>query len=166
MELGHRALIRFNKDELQYLFESLKTSNTLELEKILCLINQSAQADLIFESELLVLLRQELPHKLIIFTLNASRKHIISARFQKGMRLDFAFLEILKEKLFSPHPEIVEWTLRTIEECGPQGVYFLSEFAKIKPPPWKWFNQHQRAVREILELLERRWRPIEKRKPQ
>jgi len=164
MELGHRALIRFNKDELLFLTEALKNNDEVQLEKILCLINQSAQADLIFETQLLLLLKKELPHKLIIFALNASRKHIISARFQKGMRLDFTFLEILKEKLFSPHPEIVEWTLRTIEECGPQGVYFLSEFDKIKPPPWKWFNQHQRAVREILELLERRWRPVEKRK--
>jgi hypothetical protein len=104
----------------------------------------------------------DLSDRLIVFTLNCSRKHIIGARFQKGHRLSFEYLEALKKHLHSKSPEVQEWTLRTIEECGNQGVYFLREFDKIKPPPWKWFNSHQRAVREIIALLERRWSHFEK----
>ena len=43
--------------------------------------------------------------------------------------------------------------------------YFLKEFDKIKPAPWKWFNPHQRAVREIIAMLERRWGQFEKPRP-
>jgi hypothetical protein len=164
---GHRALIRFSKADSESLLELLKQGFTdhKELEKVLCLINHSAIPNLQFETELIRYLGLELPHHLTIFVLNGSRKHIIQGRGQKGLRLSFEFLEALKAKLFSPAPEVVEWTLRTIEECGAQGIYFLQEFDKIKPPPWKWFNQHQRAVREIITMLERRWRPIEKHRP-
>jgi hypothetical protein len=105
-----------------------------------------------------------IPDALIVFAMNCARKHIIDARFQRGQRLDYEFLELLKKLLFHSNPEVVEWTLRLIESCGNQGVYFLKEFDKIKPPPWKWFNAHQRAVREIITLLERRWSPFEKPK--
>jgi len=94
----------------------------------------------------------------------ATQQRQEEARFQKGLRLEFEFLETLKPLLRHRDPEVVEWTLRLIEGCGPQGIYFLREFDTIKPPPWKWFNSHQRAVREIIALLERRWAPRERPK--
>jgi hypothetical protein len=163
LEEGSRALVRFNRDELEFLLHKLQSYSDLnELEKILCLIDHSAMDFGAFESLLINFLKSELPDRHLIFVLNCSRKHIIQARFKKGHRLGFEFLEALKPLLHHSSPEVVEWTLRTIEECGTQGVYFLQELAKIKPPPWKWFNAHQRSVREIIEMLERRWRRFEK----
>ncbi|HXH73492.1 MAG TPA: hypothetical protein VNJ08_00905 [Bacteriovoracaceae bacterium] len=160
----HRALIRFSRDEMDYLLQGLPKNigNHTELEKILCLIDHSAIPHLPFEDALIQCLNADLPSHLIVFTLDCSRKHIIQARGQRGQRLSYEFLEALKKKLHSRAPEVVEWTLRTIEECGSQGVYFLREFDKIKPPPWKWFSVHQRAVREIIAMLERRWGQFEK----
>ncbi len=160
LNLGHRALVRFTQDELEILKSQLDEG--ADLEKTLCLIEHSAALYGGFEGPLLNILKLDLPDHLMIFALNCARKHVIQARFQKGRRLDYEFLEILKKNLSSTSPEVVEWTLRTIEECGNQGVYFLQEFAKIKPPPWKWFNSHQRAIREIITLLERRWSRFEK----
>jgi hypothetical protein len=161
-----RALIRYTPNELEKLtneFElALGSENFDHLEKILCLVDHSAADHSSWEAILIQSLNKNLPPRLIIFSLNCSRKHIIQARFKKGHRLQYDFLETLKKLLFSPSPEVVEWTLRTIEECGNQGVLFLQEFDKIKPPPWKWFNPHQRAVRELITLLERRWRRFEK----
>lgn len=166
LSLGHRALVRFSKDELSILEnlldDHLKKSENADLEKVLCLIEHSAPLHSPFEKPLLKLLSQERPSTLKIFALNCARKHIISSRFQRSLRLEYDFLEVLKNLLHSSDPEIVEWTLRTIEECGPQGVYFRPEFDKIKPAPWKWFNSHQRAVREIITLLERRWSHFER----
>jgi hypothetical protein len=159
LELGHRSLMRFNKDELEVLNSELKVESHDHLEKVLTILIHLATPQQIFEVNLLIILKTELPPQLQIFALNASRKHIIEGRKIKGLRLEFDYLEILKSKLFHSDPEIVEWTLRTIDECGAQGVYFLREFDKIKPPPWKWFNKHQRAVREIITMLERRWSP-------
>lgn len=166
IEQGHRGLTRFTADETQELKKFLRqyreSRQAVELEQVLCLIEHSSMPHQPFESELLAILNSDLPDHIVIFALNAARKHILQARFNKGNRLEFDFLETLKRLLYHRNPEVVEWTLRTIEECGNQGVYFLREFDKIKPAPWKWFNAHQRAVRELITLLERRWRRFEK----
>lgn len=130
------------------------------LTKVLCLIEHSAKPLERLEPQLIQLLNAtELSVEIIIFTLNCSRKHIVDARMQQGKRLDFSFLESLKKLLFHPHPEVVEWTLRLIEGCGHQGIYFSKDLQLIKPPLWKWFNPHWRAVREIIALLQHRWNP-------
>ncbi len=161
-----RALIRYSSDELDTLTDvfrlAIESGDHDQIEKILCIVEHSALDHAPWEPIVLSTLNKDLPPRLIVFGLNCARKHIIQARFKKGTRLHFDFLETLKKLLFSPSPEVVEWTLRTIEECGNQGVFFLQEFDKIKPPPWKWFNPHQRAVREIITMLERRWRRFEK----
>lgn len=163
IESGGRGLRRFTPAELVEIEAAFALNpNHQELEKLLCLVEHSASLHAPFEKIILQLMQQDLPDHLIIFSLNCARKHIMQARAQKGHRLDYDFLEILKKLLYSKNPEVVEWTLRTIEECGNQGVYFLKEFDKIKPPPWKWFNAHQRAVREIITMLERRWRRFER----
>lgn len=166
LESGGRALQRFSESEitsLQTIFDAALIERDPEtLEKILCIVDHSAVSHKGFEALILKCLSTDLPDRFIVFSLNCSRKHIIAERFKKGLRLDFEFLDILKKLLKHPSIEVVEWTLRTIEECGNQGIYFLKEFDKIKPPPWKWFNAHQRAVREIITLLERRWSRFEK----
>jgi len=166
LEKGSRSLIRYSKeemDELTKIFESSISKENYELlEKVLCLIDHSAVDYSPWENAILKALGHDLPPRLMIFALNCARKHIIQARFKRGARLEFDFLEVLQNLLFSKSPEVVEWTLRTIEECGNQGVFFLKDFDKIKPPPWKWFNQHQRSVREIITMLERRWSRFEK----
>lgn len=166
IEQGHRGLVRFSSDELEQLNQLLEDNkeNPQELEKILCVIEHSMAFNNLFETNLLKVLNSPIPDTLIVFTLTCAQKHIIEARFTRGRRLEFAFLDTLDRLLLHPNPEVVEWTLRTIETCGNQGVYFLRSFVKIKPPPWKWFNTHQRAVREIITLLERRWSPFEKSK--
>ena len=163
IEQGHRGLTRFTAHETEELEVSLASPGSHEtLEKILCLIEHSSMPHQGFEKNLISILNSDIPDRLIVFALNASRKHILQARFNKGHRLEFEFLETMKRLLHHRNPEVVEWTLRTIEECGNQGVYFLREFDKIKPAPWKWFNAHQRAVRELITLLERRWSRFEK----
>lgn len=163
IEQGHRGLTRFTVSETEELESALSSAEQpSDLEKILCLIEHSSMPHQGFEKDLIKILNSDIPDRLVIFALNASRKHILQARFNKGHRLEFEFLETIKRLLHHRNPEVVEWTLRTVEECGNQGVYFLREFDKIKPAPWKWFNAHQRAVRELITLLERRWRRFEK----
>jgi len=166
LESGGRALQRYSDSEVSWLATELDRLldhvGDPDFEKVLCLIDHSANTHRQFEAPLLKALTKDLSPSLSVFILNCCRKHIIVERFKKGHRLEFGFLEALKRLLYSSSPEVVEWTLRTIEECGSQGVYFLQEFDKIKPPPWKWFNQHQRSVREIITMLERRWSRFEK----
>lgn len=155
LEKGHRGLVLFSPEELAELTNLLHQEK--ELKKVLCLVEFSSKFHPPFEEKLIKILRGKHDGEIIIHALNASRKHIIDARFNKGNRLEFPFLEALQNLLYHSDPEIVEWTLRTIEASGPQGIYFQKEFAKIKPPVWKLFNPHQRAILEIITLLERRW---------
>lgn len=162
IQKGHRGLVRLSHEDFEKLNDLL--GSLTELEKVLCIIEHSSSPYQKFENNILKVLNSAIPDHLVIFALNCARKHIVEARFARGHRLEFEFLETLKKLLFHKNPEVVEWTLRLIEGCGNQGIYFLREFDKIKPPPWKWFNEHQRAVREIITLLERRWSPFEKPK--
>lgn len=162
IEQGHRGLVRLSTDELEELNDLLGKQENLE--QVLCVVEHSSSLFNKFENNILKVLNSPIADNLIIFALNCARKHIVEARFQRGQRLDFDFLETLKKLIHHKNPEVVEWTLRLIEGCGNQGIYFLKEFDKIKPPPWKWFNSHQRAVREIITLLERRWSPLERPK--
>lgn len=165
LERGGRALTRLSDQDVAFLvskFEAYLNHSAGDLEKLLTITEHSAVSHKEFEAPLLQLLSRQLSDRSMIFTLNCARKHIIAERFKKGQRLNFEFLEVLKSLLHHRSIEVVEWTLRTIEECGSQGIYFLREFDKIKPPPWKWFNAHQRAVREIIAMLENRWSRFEK----
>lgn len=160
ISLGHRGLVRLTSDDFEEL-NSLLSSGT-QLEEVLCIIEHAMNPEPRFEKNLLSVLNSPLPGNQLVFALNCARKHIVEARFARGKRLEYDFLETLKKLLFHKDPEVVEWTLRLIEGCGNQGIYFLRDFDKIKPAPWKWFNAHQRAVREIITLLERRWSAFEK----
>lgn len=161
LKKGHRGLVRFNSEEIQELNTLIcdPTISNEKLTKVLCLVEFSAALHGEFEAGLINLLENSKDTGIIIHALNSSQKHIIEARFQKGNRLEFNFLETLKKLLYHSNPEVVEWVLRLIEACGSQGVYFLREFDKIKPSPWKLFNAHNRAILEIITLLQRRWRP-------
>lgn len=155
---GERGLRRYEAIELKYLVESLtQETNNVELIKLLCLIEHSASFHPPFMLPLINILKNNQDPEILVFALNAARKHILAYHQQQGKRLEFNFLEALKQLLYSPHPEVVEWTLRTIEEMGSQGIFFLREFKHIKPAPWKWFNEHNRSIREIIAMLEFRW---------
>ncbi len=166
---GGRGLTKFSLEEMELLEVQLAqfavgTQDWAYLKDILFLLEHSTQSDRRFETGLITLLnRHDLEPDIIIFTLNSARKHIITARFKNGQRLDFPFLESLQKLIYHRNPEVVEWVLRTIEECGNQGVYFLKDLDKIKPSPLKMFNKHYRAIREIIALLERRWRTFERK---
>lgn len=157
---GHRGLVRLSEVDQEFLNQCLDKEH--QLLEVLCILEHSASPQLKFEKNLIKILNSNQTNDVLIFALNCARRHIVEARFQRGKRLEFDFLEGLKKLLYHQSPEVVEWNLRLIEGCGNQGIYFLREFDKIKPPPWKWFNAHQRAVREIITLLERRWSPFEK----
>ena len=99
LEKGERALNRFTKDELGELVvlleQELRSENTEQLEKILCLVDHTATDDGRFEPAIIQALGSDLPPRLIVFALNCARKHILQAYFKRGNRLQFDFLSTL-----------------------------------------------------------------------
>lgn len=153
-----RALQRYQIEEIEELSVNLLNSEKKQIEHILCLITHSAFPHLEFEKPLLTLLkRKELASEHIIYALNAARKHIIQARFKVGDRLDLEFLELLRGLLQHSNDEVVEWCLRTIEECGNQSILLAPDVMKKRPSVFSLWRAQSRTILELVTLLQRRW---------
>lgn len=159
---GGRGLRRWNSLQTKELISALTPSH-LNFSQVLRLVALS-QADRSFELPLTHLLSASLPPEQIVDLLDGVRKHVIQARLKDGDRLDHSILQPLENLLRNPHPEVIEWTLRTIEECGPQGVYFKSHLPRLRPSVFSLWRAQNRTILELVTLLERRWSPREPQK--
>jgi hypothetical protein len=165
LERGDRYQKPLLPDESELVKNKLQQAKNLvpeELDQVLCIAVNTATFIPNIQSELNTILREIKNNSTLVYALNCSRKQIIAAQFRQGRRLSAEFLESLMGLLDHKDPEIVEWTLRTIEECGSQAIYFRAKLKIIRPSIFKLFNRHQRAILEIIEYLERRWSGHEK----
>jgi hypothetical protein len=159
-ESGGRGLRRFNASEVQELLAALQTPATRSTAIMVVAHSSHSERDL--EAILQSLMGADLSTEDLVWLLNAARRHIIQGRFKEGERLTHEFLEALKALLHHRDGQVVEWTLRTVEECGAQGIVFRGELAKIRPRPWSLWRAQSRTILELVTYLERRWSAREK----
>lgn len=152
---GERALAKLTPPVLAQLARLAQAPRT-RLEALFVLAHATHPAREL-EAPLLALAPAELSSEEAIWLLNCYRKHIIQGRFKDGDRLEHAFLELLRQWLFHRDPQVQEWVLRTIDECGAQGIVFRRDVAKIKPGLWRAFRAHNRTLIELATYLERKW---------
>lgn len=156
---GHRYLKPLDENQREFLVKQLDAkSEQEELKKTFCIIENTCDHCAEFETPLIHLLK-EIEHKeLLIHALNGARRHIITRRQKEGKRLEGNFLVALEKLLEHSDPEVLEWTLRTIDECGGQGIYFKSKLQKVLPSLFSiFFNKHKKNTHEIMTMLEKRW---------
>lgn len=153
-----RALQRFTPEEIDELSQALLQSTDDQTEQVLCLITHAAYPHSEFEKPLLLFLnRGDVTAQNLIYGLNAARKHIIQARFKFGDRLELSFLELLRKLLQHSDEEVVEWCLRTIEECGNQSILLAQDVMKRRPSVFSLWRSQSRTILELVTLLQRRW---------
>ncbi|MFA6237488.1 MAG: hypothetical protein WC635_09200 [Bacteriovorax sp.] len=97
-------------------------------------------------------------HELLIYALAASQKHVVSESLRSGVMVPAVYFEHLKELLKNKNPEVLEWTLRTIESMGPLSMRLKNEVRDVKPAFLKLFNTHQKSAMQIIDLLEQQWK--------
>ena len=159
------------KESLQKLkdpsFKEEQKEKTLAfLEKIFCLLDHSQKSSVLFDSLYEESFKIIQKPELIIYLLSVSRKHLIEKKFLEGNPIPKNFiksLENLLEHYENINPEVIEWTLRTIEQLGNQSLKLRETVLKIKPSWGSLFNQHKKASKQIIELLEKRWAPFKRR---
>ena len=95
--------------------------------------------------------------ELLIYTLAASQKHVIAESLRSGNMISSAYFEKLKELLKNKNPEVVEWTLRTIETMGPLSLRFVKEVRAAKPGLLKFLSHHQKSSAQLISLMEKQW---------
>lgn len=152
---GGRGLVKLAPEEIDELNRVLASGQ--QLIPALCLVSHSAYPVRDFEPVLLELMAAPLQPSEHVYVLNAARRHILQGRFKDGHRLELNFLERLRLLLRHPDPEVVEWALRTLEECGAQGVLLSSELEALRPSVFSLWRANKRTILELVTLLQRRW---------
>lgn len=152
---GERALVKLSPETLRTLTKLLPETATRLMALFVLAHATHPVRDL--EAALLALPASALSSEEAIWLLNCYRKHIIQGRFKDGDRLAHDFLELLRQWLYHRDPRVQEWVLRTIDECGGQGIVFRRDVAKIKPGLWRAFRAHNRTLIELATYLERKW---------
>ncbi len=127
------------------------------LLEILCILDNTQNTSNAF-NELFIITFEKCTHSdQLIHALAASQKHLVAQSLKSGVMLPQAYFDCLKNLLKNKNPEVIEWTLRTIEAMGPLSLRLKLEVRAAKPGLTKFFNPHQKSAAQIIELLEKQW---------
>ncbi len=167
---GIRPQIKLNQEIIELIKSEWKLilehkgpwqTQSSKLKELLCILdntqNSTSELNELF-IETLKTLQNFKDHELIVYALGASQKHVIAESFKSGKMISLEYFDILKKLLKEGHPEVKEWTLRTIESMGPLSLRFRKEVLKAKPGLIKYFNAHQKASAQIITYLEQEWK--------
>jgi hypothetical protein len=160
LKRGGRGLRKLSPDQIEGL---IKNWNRDQLKLILCILDHSIENLACFDESIIKSLHEETEPELLIFLLGAAQKHSIAARAYDGFPPSSDFIKAIKYLLNSPHinkPEVLEWTLRIIEQMGMKSILFKKEIIKLRPGLGSLFNQHKKSSKQLIELLEKRWAPL------
>lgn len=127
------------------------------LKKILCILDNTQNMTSDFNELFIKTFEKIRDHDLLIYALAASQKHVIGESLRTGNMVSVAYLEKLKDLLKNKNPEVVEWTLRTIEAMGPLSLRFVKEVRELNFGIFKFLNQHQKSSAQIISLMEKQW---------
>lgn len=163
---GGRGSIKLSKQDVSELQSELRKFSELTSDKInqiLCVLSHDQGFHKELVPELLKLIQEAKESETLVFALSTFSRHGIAARLRDGERMDGETLKMLETLLLHSSGEVVEWVLRTIDEMGSQGRYFLPVLQKIKPGTMAALvNKHKKNSKEIIEMLEKRWRIVAK----
>ncbi len=128
-----------------------------KLEQILCILDNTQNMSAEFNELFFETIAKLKEGDLLIYTLAASQKHVVNEALKSGVMIPAAYFDLLKNLLKSKNPEVLEWTLRTIESMGPLSMRLKKEVQSLKPNLLNFFNRHQKSTFQIVELLEKQW---------
>jgi len=168
LKQNQRPKIKLSKEEINQLaaiwsdllekWNSQRKDNvTLQIHKILCILDNTQTLSGVFSPLIIKTLKMPFDQETLIYTLGASQKHIISKKGLDGEPVPGEFIQALKIVLDTKDPELLEWSLRTIEQLGNQSVKLKKEILEKKPSIFGLLNIHKKTTRHIIKLLEKRW---------
>lgn len=163
---GKRPLIKLDTSELEQLAHHWNDLNKREADQaeyfpVLCIADHLTQSHESLITPLVYILENRQEENLLIYTLTASFKIIIEDCQKKNERIPFNFLNALKKPLAHQSWEVLEWTLRVVDQLGPQSILLKPETLARKPGLLHKLNPKIKNIFELLKMLERRWSPNE-----
>ena len=160
---NERPLLKYTSIQFEELNNTwtnlLSNENYSELFKVFCLLDNTQNYSDIFSENIFKTFDLTSDPQVIIYNLSAASKHIIAYNHQLGNRAPHDLVMKLKELLSHRDPEVLEWTLRTIEQLGSQALFLKDDIIKSRPGILAIFDKHKKASKQIIEMLEKRWAP-------
>jgi hypothetical protein len=144
------------KTKWQKAIDQTKVDETA-IRKILCILDNTQNMTSEFNGLFIETFEKVRDKNLLIFTLAASQKHVIGESLRTGNIISYQYIEKLKELLKNKNPEIVEWTLRTIETMGPLSARLSKEVREVDLGIFTFLNKHQKSSSQIISLLLKQW---------
>lgn len=166
LKKGERPLIKLDETLIVHLREVWSEAiqdniNEVSLKQILCILDNTQNMSREFNEHFFVTMEKLRIHTkyddLLIYTLAASQKHVVGEALKSGVMIPAVYFDHLKKILETKNPEVLEWTLRTIESMGPLSLRLQKEVRTLKPSLLKLFNEHQKAAFSIVDFLEKEW---------
>lgn len=161
LKADHRPMLTLDEEQLVSLSNdwrhALLSADTQALTQVLCILDHTLSLSELFNDLILDSFRSIQAPETLIYVLSVSQKHVIDRCGRKGERVPHQFVMALKDLLNHDDPELLEWTLRTIDQLGQQSLLLKEDVLGRKPGILAIFNKHKNNSRMIIEMLEKRW---------
>lgn len=165
---GKRVHLHLKDDAIKLLQDSWQscldemTPEALQLlEKIICIVDHCHQFDSIW-TELIIKSLQYFKNKteyneMIVLTLGTAHTHVILSHQRLGERIPMKFVKELEGLLETQDPDVLEWTLRTIEALGRQSLFLKERVLASRPGFLKRFQTKWKNSVELIKFMEDNW---------
>lgn len=159
-----RPFIKLEDEELRFMaqhWNELNSKKAAELDylPILCLADHLTRSHQDLNSPLVYTLENRKEENLLVYSLSASFKIIIEECTRQNERIPFDFLKALKAPLAHESWEVLEWSLRVVDQLGPQSIFLKNEVLARRPSLLQKLNPKTKNISELINMLERRWGP-------
>ena len=157
-----RPFIKLNDEQLQQLAQlwnelNSRTAPEAEFFPVLCLADHLTRSHQALNSPLIFTLEHRKEENLLVYSLSASFKIIVEECIRQNERIPFAFLKALKNPLAHESWEVLEWSLRVIDQLGAQSLFLKNEVLARRPNLLQKLNPKTKNIAELINTLERRW---------
>ena len=165
LKQGKRPSINLDENLTSEILEKWQQALTEErsekvLTQIFCLLehaqNSTAKFDQLYTQTFLEILDPDV----LVYAMGSFHKQVLARLTREGNRVGQDHIESIKALLSHPSPEVLDWTLRTIEQFGMQGLQLKEFIREQRPGVSAIFNKHKKASKQIIDLLEKRWKPF------
>ena len=166
LRLGKRVFFKAPKPVMrqisEYFAKTVQSGDKIGMRKALCLVDHCQLPQSLFTDTICQALEKESDPELIVFLLSSSTTHIIRRIKEGEIRAPESYLQSLEKFLTHSNPEVVEWNLRIIEQMPKLPNALKLRVLKNKPSVLKILDKHQKASRQIITMLEKRWHHVRK----
>ncbi len=163
LQKDERPHLELSKEVLNQIIElwqkALAEADSQVINSIMCVLDYTRNTYDLFDELFYKTLEAPLSEQTLVFAMGASWKHMLGRWSRSGDRIPMRYIEILRSFLNSKNDELVEWSLRTIDQIGPQGRLLQKEISQNRMKLKSFISPKAKAITQLVDMFEKRWSP-------